>query len=318
MKLDDILLSQELLIKLLGPQNKNLKVIEDYFSVKVTYREDEIITNAINNKSKIEKIIQSMKDLTLKGVTLNERDISYLIALEDIDNLGEAFDFFLKRKTIMLSENGKVIIPKTKVQAEYVKAIENNDLVFGVGPAGTGKTYLAVLLAVKGLKEGKYKKIILTRPAVEAGEQLGFLPGDLKEKIDPYLKPLYDALYEFLGVSHTELLVKNGVIEISPLAYMRGRTYENSFIILDEAQNTTHSQMKMFLTRLGFSSKMVCTGDTSQIDLKKHEISGLVEAIKILRNIDGISVIGFSKLDCVRNPLVQKIIGAYDNENKDF
>lgn len=208
--------------------------------------------------------------------------------------------------------SGKAIYAKTLKQIEYVNALKENDIVFGVGPAGTGKTYLAVVYAVSLLKKGIIKHIVLTRPAIEAGESLGFLPGDLKEKIDPYLRPLYDALYDTLGNKSVDQMIENGVIEIAPLAYMRGRTLENCFCILDEAQNTTEMQMKMFLTRLGFNSKMVITGDISQIDLPNGKRSGLVNACNILKNIDDIKIIKFEKLDVVRNPLVQKIIEAYD------
>ncbi|MBQ9986914.1 MAG: PhoH family protein, partial [Erysipelotrichales bacterium] len=212
---------------------------------------------------------------------------------------------------------GKLIYPKTYGQKQYVSALMNHDIVFGVGPAGTGKTYLAVVYAVSLLKKNEIRRIVLTRPAVEAGESLGFLPGDLKEKVDPYLRPLYDALYEMLGEETTTKMIEKGTIEIAPLAYMRGRTLNGAFIILDEAQNTTKSQMKMFLTRLGFNSKMVITGDISQIDLPSGKQSGLVEAIKILNDIDDIKVCRFTTEDVVRHPLVSKIIRAYErNENR--
>jgi phosphate starvation-inducible PhoH-like protein len=202
-------------------------------------------------------------------------------------------------------------------QKHYINAINKNDLVFGIGPAGTGKTYVAVMNAVSKLKDGSIKKIILTRPAVEAGESLGFLPGDLKEKVDPYLRPLYDALYEALGSKQTEELIEKGTIEIAPLAYMRGRTLENAYVILDEAQNTTTNQMKLFLTRLGFNSKMVVTGDITQIDLPRKTGSGLVQAVDLLKQVDGIDIIAFERVDVIRHPLVQKVLERYENyENK--
>ena len=210
---------------------------------------------------------------------------------------------------------GKAIAPKTKGQYSFVKAVEDNAIVFAIGPAGTGKTYLAVIRAVSAMKKGEVKRIVLTRPAVEAGESLGFLPGDLKEKVDPYLTPLYDALHDMLGVEQTEKLIEKRTIEIAPLAYMRGRTLDDSFVILDEAQNTTPAQMKMFLTRLGFNSKMVITGDNTQIDLKTGTKSGLDDAANILKDIEGIKIIHLTSDDVVRNPLVQKIIERYSKFN---
>jgi phosphate starvation-inducible PhoH-like protein len=212
------------------------------------------------------------------------------------------------------TSTNKPIYPKTIRQIDYVKALSKYDMVFGIGPAGTGMTYLAVIHAVSLLKDGKIKKLILTRPAVEAGENLGFLPGDLKEKIDPYLRPLYDALYDSLGREQTDMLIEKSVIEIAPLAYMRGRTLDNAYVILDEAQNTTNMQMKMFLTRLGFNSKMVITGDISQIDLPSNVKSGLKTAIHILKGINRISIVEFEKYDVVRHPLVARIIERYDEE----
>jgi phosphate starvation-inducible PhoH-like protein len=209
---------------------------------------------------------------------------------------------------------GKPIYPKTLRQIEYIRKLSKKDMIFGVGPAGTGKTYLAVVYAVSLLKKNKIKQIVLTRPAVEAGESLGYLPGDLKDKIDPYLRPLYDALYEMLGVNETKALIEKGVIEIAPLAYMRGRTLENAFAILDEAQNTTAMQMKMFLTRMGFNSKFVITGDISQIDLPNGKRSGLKEALRILRGIEEIGITKFEYVDVVRHPLVSKIVERYEKE----
>jgi phosphate starvation-inducible PhoH-like protein len=228
----------------------------------------------------------------------------------------ELLDLF--KKEITTTYRGKPIRVKTIGQRHYVKTIRKRDIVFGIGPAGTGKTYLAVVLAVAALKEGSVKRIVLTRPAVEAGENLGFLPGDLQEKVDPYLRPLYDALHDVLGPDQTAKALERGMIEIAPLAYMRGRTLDDAFIILDEAQNTTPEQMKMFLTRLGFGSKMVITGDVTQIDLPRGKNSGLIEAQRILKDIEEIGMIFFSEQDVVRHSLVQKIIVAYnwDAENK--
>ena len=218
--------------------------------------------------------------------------------------------------TLTKTASGKMIYPKTMGQKDYYFALKNNDVVFGVGPAGTGKTYLAVVFAVDALKNNIVKKIVLTRPAVEAGENLGFLPGDLKEKVDPYLRPLYDALHDMLGVEQTERLIEKGVIEIAPLAYMRGRTLEDAYVILDEAQNTTDNQMKMFLTRLGFNSKMIITGDITQIDLPRGVESGLIKALKILKGVKGISFIHLTAMDVVRHPVVQRIIERYEGKDE--
>ena len=225
-------------------------------------------------------------------------------------------DYFtdLYKEVIIKDRQGRSIRVKNFGQRQYIKAIQENDLTFGIGPAGTGKTFLAVAMAVSALKRGDVEKIILTRPAVEAGESLGFLPGDLKEKVDPYLRPIYDALYQIMGAEHTQRLMDRGVIEIAPLAYMRGRTLDGAFVILDEAQNTTNAQMKMFLTRLGFGSKMVVNGDISQIDLPHGTRSGLVNAQKILQNIKNIEFVSFSADDVVRHPVVASIINAYEKE----
>lgn len=216
---------------------------------------------------------------------------------------------------IVTRADGKPIKPKTLGQKSYIEKIRNNDVVFGIGPAGTGKTYLAVAMAVRAFKAGEVDRIILTRPAVEAGESLGFLPGDLQDKVDPYLRPLYDGLFDILGFDTYQNLVEKGLIEVAPLAYMRGRTLDRSFVILDEAQNTTHEQMKMFLTRLGFGSKAIITGDKTQVDLPRGKKSGIRAAEHILRNVEGIAFMEFSSIDVVRHPLVQRIIDAYDKED---
>ena len=246
------------------------------------------------------------------NITLTNRDILYIRNMQRNGKLEACYELYENRKAVGYTTSNKPIYPKTIRQIEYIKALNSKDMVFGVGPAGTGKTYLAVVNAVTLLKSGKIKKLILTRPAVEAGESLGFLPGDLKEKIDPYLRPLYDALYDTLGFEKTNALIEKQIIEIAPLAYMRGRTLDNAYVILDEAQNTTDKQMKMFLTRLGFNSKMVITGDVSQIDLPKGVKSGMMVALHILKGINRIGIVEFEKFDVVRHPLVATIIERYD------
>ncbi|MGD9964566.1 MAG: PhoH family protein, partial [Candidatus Izemoplasmatales bacterium] len=264
--------------------------------------------------TKLQKIFAIMIALIRNNIVFNERDVIYLYhTVGKIDNQ-EIISLFLSRKEVIKTYTGKPIFPKTINQKLYLEAIENNAIVFGIGPAGTGKTYLAVLSALKKLKDNQIKKIILTRPAVEAGEKLGFLPGDLKEKIDPYLRPLYDAMYEILGVKQSTEFIEKGIIEIAPLAYMRGRTLENAYVILDEAQNTTINQMKLFLTRLGFGSKMIVTGDITQSDLPSNMLSGLVKASHILKNVDDIKILYFDELDVVRHPLVQTIIKRFEND----
>ena len=297
---------------IVGNDNINLKFIEKLFDVKLNVNFNEIECN-IDDESTIDlikKMFEMLSFMVQNNFQVTSRDITYIY--KNLDNIESLYKIYQKKEMIERTFSGKAIYAKTLKQIEYVNALKENDIVFGVGPAGTGKTYLAVVYAVSLLKKEIIKHIVLTRPAIEAGESLGFLPGDLKEKIDPYLRPLYDALYDTLGNKSVDQMIENGVIEIAPLAYMRGRTLENCFCILDEAQNTTEMQMKMFLTRLGFNSKMVITGDISQIDLPNGKRSGLVNACNILKNIDDIKIIKFEKLDVVRNPLVQKIIEAYD------
>ena len=297
---------------IVGNDNINLKFIEKLFDVKLNVNFNEIECN-IDDESTIDlikKMFEMLSFMVQNNFQVTSRDITYIY--KNLDNIESLYKIYQKKEMIERTFSGKAIYAKTLKQIEYVNALKENDILFGVGPAGTGKTYLAVVYAVSLLKKGIIKHIVLTRPAIEAGESLGFLPGDLKEKIDPYLRPLYDALYDTLGNKSVDQMIENGVIEIAPLAYMRGRTLENCFCILDEAQNTTEMQMKMFLTRLGFNSKMVITGDISQIDLPNGKRSGLVNACNILKNIDDIKIIKFEKLDVVRNPLVQKIIEAYD------
>ncbi len=297
---------------IVGNDNINLKFIEKLFDCKLNVNFNEVECN-IDDETTIEslkKMFDMLSFMAKNNFQVTSRDITYIY--KNLDNINLLYKIYQKKEMIERTFSGKAIYPKTLKQIEYVNALKDADIVFGVGPAGTGKTYLAVVYAVSLLKKGIIKHIVLTRPAIEAGESLGFLPGDLKEKIDPYLRPLYDALYDTLGNKSVDQMIENGVIEIAPLAYMRGRTLENCFCILDEAQNTTEMQMKMFLTRLGFNSKMVITGDISQIDLPVGKKSGLVNACNILKNIDDIKIIKFEKLDVVRNPLVQKIIEAYD------
>ena len=305
----------EQLVNLSGVKDENLEVLEDHFQVEISLRGDEMsIVGSQQQIEKTKKVIYSLLKLIVSGVSISRRDVIYaqkLVEKDKLDQLSELYHIKIAR-----TYNGKLIYPKTLGQKSYYYALKNNDVVFGIGHAGTGKTYLAVVFAVAALKNNEVKKIILTRPAVEAGENLGFLPGDLKEKVDPYLRPLYDALYDMLGVEQTEKLMEKGVIEIAPLAYMRGRTLEDAYVILDEAQNTTDNQMKMFLTRLGFRSKMIVTGDISQIDLPRNTTSGLIRALDILEGVKGISFIHLSAMDVVRHPVVQRIIERYDGNNE--
>ena len=297
--------------RLLGHQEENLQMLEKAFETEIIMRGDELVFN--DEASKIENIkaiVDALLKLVKQGKTISKRDVMYALKLFETNRLNEIDALY--RIKIARTMSGKLIYPKTMGQKEYYYALKHNDVVFGIGPAGTGKTYLAVVFAVQALKENKVKRIVLTRPAVEAGENLGFLPGDLKEKVDPYLRPLYDALYDMLGQEQTNRLIEKGIIEIAPLAYMRGRTLEDAYVILDEAQNTTDAQMKMFLTRLGFNSKMIITGDVTQIDLPKGVMSGLKRAMSILKDVDGIRFIYLSALDVVRHPVVQKIIERYE------
>ena len=296
---------------LFGANDYYLKLIEEQLDVSIVSRGQSVNVSGEKNSIQIvEDILNSLLKMIQKGIKFTERDILYAIELAK-ENKIELFETLFDA-TITKNVKGKTIRAKTLGQKEYIQAMRKNDLVFGIGPAGTGKTYLAVVFAVHALKTGAAKRIVLTRPAVEAGESLGFLPGDLKEKVDPYLRPLYDALNDVLGRDQTLRLIDNEVIEIAPLAYMRGRTLDNAYVILDEAQNTTPEQMKMFLTRLGFGSKMVVTGDITQVDLPKGVKSGLAIANEILKDIKGIKFIHLTGTDVVRHPLVQKIIRAYD------
>ena len=299
-------------MELIGFQDKNLKLMEELFGCTIVYRDASFIMMDADEEKKqlFTKLLDALMDCLNRKIRISQREIIY--AYRQISQGKEVHLDTLVMRVISKTASGKPIAPKTMGQLEFVKAMEKKDIVFAIGPAGTGKTYLAVVYAVELLKKGIIKKIVLTRPAVEAGENLGFLPGDLKEKVDPYLIPLYDALYEMLSKETCEKYMEKGIIEIAPLAYMRGRTLEDAFVILDEAQNTTPMQMKMFLTRLGFNSKMVITGDITQVDLIRGRRSGLMDVEEIL---SGISEIGFCMLnsdDVIRHPLVQKIIERYE------
>ncbi|PEX93650.1 PhoH family protein [Bacillus cereus] len=298
-------------IALFGVNDAHLKVIERELNVSIVTRGETVhVSGAVEIVTLVEKILQQLLVVIRKGISITERDVAYAIQLAQQGKIAQFEELY--EEEIFKTAKGKSIRVKTMGQRRYIHAMKKNDIVFGIGPAGTGKTYLAVVMAVRALKQGYVKKIILTRPAVEAGESLGFLPGDLKEKVDPYLRPLYDALHDILGQEYTQRMMERGVIEIAPLAYMRGRTLDDSFVILDEAQNTTGAQIKMFLTRLGFSSKMVITGDPSQVDLPKGVKSGLSIAANVLSGVSGLSFITLEQSDVVRHPLVQRIIEAYD------
>lgn len=299
---------------IIGSNDSNLKVINSLYNLDIFTKGEDIYISTKDVKiiKLVEKLFDVLMMIASNNIIISERDIIYVAKLSEKISKEDIVDIYVNRMFITKTLSGKPIYAKTLNQKEYIKAINRHDLVFAIGPAGTGKTYIAVVNAVAKLKSNEIKKIILTRPAVEAGENLGFLPGDLKEKVDPYLRPLYDALYEVLGSKTVEEYIEKGIIEIAPLAYMRGRTLDNAYIILDEAQNTTVNQMKLFLTRLGFHSKMVVTGDVTQIDLPKRIDSGLINAVKLLEGVKGISTIKFDRVDVIRHPLVQKVLAKYE------
>lgn len=303
-------------MNLFGNFDENLHMIEDSFNVKVISRDKDIrIVGDDEGVQKAKVVLQRLVSLASQGDIITKQSVNYLVQLANENHLDKVSDF--NADYICLTARGKQIKSKTHGQKIYTDAIKSNDIVFGIGPAGTGKTFLAVAMAVTAFKNKEVNRIVLTRPAVEAGEKLGFLPGDLQDKVDPYLRPLYDALYEMMGFETYQKYLEKGLIEVAPLAYMRGRTLDDSFIILDEAQNTTPEQMKMFLTRIGFGSKAVITGDITQVDLPGDKKSGLREVMNILRDIRGISFVHLSDKDVVRHELVQKIIQAYDRyDNK--
>lgn len=294
-----------------GQRDGHLHIIEEALDVKIGARGRELsLSGAPTDVELAADVLQQLYEVAREGYPLGDNDIEQAIRILSHDPHADLTDIFLD--TVFVSEHNDVISPRGMAQKHYVEAMRQSDIVFGIGPAGTGKTYLAVAMALSYYFKNRIRRIILTRPAVEAGESLGFLPGDLAEKVNPYLRPLYDALYDMLDPEQTEQMIESDTIEIAPLAFMRGRTLEKSFIIFDEAQNATDEQMKMFLTRLGYGSKAVVTGDITQIDLPGHKHSGLVHADEILRGIDGIDFCSFSEVDVVRHSLVQDIIQAYD------
>ena len=303
------------ILSVFGSFDQNLHIIEKELDVHITDRDEELkISGEADNVARAGKAVESLLSLASAGETIDEQKVRYVLTMirsgqeEQIAQLGSG--------VVCITAKGRPVKPKTLGQKNYIRAIRENTVTLGIGPAGTGKTYLAVAAAVAAFREKSVSRIILTRPAVEAGERLGFLPGDLQSKVDPYLRPLYDALFDMLGTETYNTYIEKGNIEVAPLAYMRGRTLDDSFIILDEAQNTSREQMKMFLTRLGFNSKMVITGDVTQIDLPAEKTSGLKEAMRVLDGVEDIAICSFTGADVVRNALVQQIIEAYDKYEK--
>ena len=308
----NIHIASDYITNIFGQFDCNIKALERKLSVSVNLRDDHVkLTGSKKNVDLCVKVIDELVSLAESGNTITIQDVNYIMSIEEekivTHEVSEA-----RSEVICHTTSGKPVAPKTLGQKEYVDAITNNMIVFGVGPAGTGKTYLAMAKAITAFKNEEVSRIILTRPAIEAGEKLGFLPGDLQSKVDPYLRPLYDALYQIMGAESFQRNMEKGLIEVAPLAYMRGRTLDNAFIILDEAQNTTPAQMKMFLTRIGFGSKAVITGDATQKDLPSGAKSGLDDAMKVLRNIEDIKVCNLTSADVVRHPLVQRIVNAYE------
>ncbi|BCR05223.1 phosphate starvation protein PhoH [Desulfuromonas versatilis] len=301
--------------QLFGQQNRNLRQIERLLGVRVGSKGTELqIEGEPIQVQLVERLMDELLSLLKEGYPLYSTDIDYAIRILSADSRARLKDIFLD--TIFISARKKIIAPKSLAQKKYIDAIRQNDVVFGVGPAGTGKTYLAMAMAVSFLMKKEVSRIVLVRPAVEAGEKLGFLPGDVAEKVNPYLRPLYDALFDMMDFEKGQALIEKGVVEVAPLAFMRGRTLNDAFVILDEAQNTTAEQMKMFLTRLGFGSRAVITGDVTQIDLPAGRISGLVQAGQILKGVEGICFNRFTDRDVVRHPIVQAIVQAYDRAQK--
>ncbi len=296
---------------LFGQQNRHLQQIERLTGVRVSSKgTTALLEGSTKDLAHSIRLLEELASLLQTGFSLRPPDIEYADRILRMDNSAKLKDIFLD--TVTVSSRNKAISPKSLAQKAYLDAMRNNDVVFGIGPAGTGKTYLAMAMAVAQLKKKEISRIVLVRPAVEAGEKLGFLPGDIAEKVNPYLRPLYDALYDLMDFDRGQALIDHGVIEVAPLAFMRGRTLNDAFVILDEAQNTTTEQMKMFLTRLGFGSRAVITGDVTQIDLPSGCISGLVQARDVLSQVDGISFVSFTDMDVVRHPIVQSIVRAYD------
>lgn len=308
-----ILSDPNLEVSLLGNQERFIPVLEEGMNVKVLpFGERITIKGSKKAVEQTYEVLKTLLKILRSGVQLNSADFVSAMKMVEKGTLDYLPDLY---STILIKDaKGKPVRIKNFGQRQYVQSVNDNDVTFGIGPAGTGKTYLAVVMAIAALKKGEVERIILTRPAVEAGESLGFLPGDLKEKVDPYLRPVYDALYQIIGAEHTTRLLDREVIEIAPLAYMRGRTLDNAFVILDEAQNTTNQQMKMFLTRLGFGSKMIVNGDVTQIDLPRGTRSGLKEAQLVLQGINKIEFVNFTANDVIRHPVVAKIVQAYDDK----
>ena len=297
--------------KLVGVNDHNLDLLASGYDVSITDTGNQVMIDGSESQiSKVIAVLEALDNLVSADINISAPDIVSAMKMADKGTIEYFPDLY--KKILIRDAKGKPIRVKNIGQKNYVEAIEQHDVVFGIGPAGTGKTFIAVVCAVAAFKKGEVSRIVLTRPAIEAGESLGFLPGDLKEKVDPYLRPIYDSLYSILGTNTTDHLMERGVIEVAPLAYMRGRTLDDAFIILDEAQNTTDAQMKMFLTRLGFNSKMIVNGDMTQVDLPGRQRSGLIDAKHILKNIDQIKFVDFSANDVVRHPVVAKIINAYE------
>ena len=301
--------------KLVGVNDRNLSILAEGCDATIVDTGNQIvIEGSDDNIKKTMAVLKALDNIVSANINISAPDVVSAMKMAEKGTIEYFPDLY--KQILIRDAKGKPIRIKNMGQKQYVEAIEKNDVVFGIGPAGTGKTFLAVVCAVAAFKKGEVSKIVLTRPAVEAGESLGFLPGDLKEKVDPYLRPIYDSLYSILGTNTTDHLMERGVIEVAPLAYMRGRTLDDAFVILDEAQNTTDAQMKMFLTRLGFNSKMIVNGDMTQVDLPGRQRSGLIDAQHILKNINQIKFIHFSANDVVRHPVVAKIISAYEKEEE--
>lgn len=307
--------NQEEMANVFGVFDENIRTVEREYNVQITQRDEIVKIKGEEEQTEYAAaVIENLVAVAATGEKITAQNVNYMISAVNEGMSQKAVE--LSSSAICVTAKGKTIKAKTVGQAQYIEAIIHNSIVFGIGPAGTGKTYLAVAAAVNSLRNKEVNRIILTRPAIEAGEKLGFLPGDLQNKVDPYLRPLYDALHDMLGAELCQSYLEKGIIEVAPLAYMRGRTLDDSYIILDEAQNTTTEQMKMFLTRIGFSSKAVVTGDVTQIDLPYDKTSGLKEVQKILKDIEGIAFCRLTEKDVVRHPLVQKIITAYEEYNR--
>ena len=311
-----IQMENHIILPVFGQFDANIKKIEKACGVSIVNRGDDVkISGEEKDVHKAWNILHSLVALVKKGEEITEQNLEYFISSAeetDLRELEKMYDDF-----ICITVNGRPLKPKTLGQKKYVDLIKNNTIVFGIGPAGTGKTYLAMAMAITAFKNNEVNRIILTRPAIEAGEKLGFLPGDLQQKVDPYLRPLYDALYEIMGAENFMKNMEKGLIEVAPLAYMRGRTLDNAFIVLDEAQNTTTQQIKMFLTRMGMNTKMIVTGDMTQIDLPTSQTSGLIQALRILKGVKGISFVELNKKDIVRHKLVERIVDAYEKFDKE-